>query len=227
MELINIILSEKEWNKDLVLSLRDKYKNSEWRLINNKLDFTIEALEMMNIDKIFIPHWSYIIPKEIYSNYERIVFHMTDLPYGRGGSPLQNLILRGFKETKISAIRVEQGIDTGPIYLKSKLSLNGTAEEIFKRSSRKIHKMILKILENQIIPTPQKGEHSIFKRRKPEESNIINLSDIHHVFDHIRMVDCKGYPKAFIENEFIKFEFTKAKMKSKDEILANVRIFKK
>ena len=41
------------------------------------------------------------------------------------------------------------------------------------------------------------------------------------------MVDCDGYPKAFIENEFIKFEFTKAKMKSKDEILANVRIFKK
>ena len=29
---------------------------------------------------------------------------MTDLPYGRGGSPLQNLIIRGFESTKISAI---------------------------------------------------------------------------------------------------------------------------
>jgi len=37
----------------------------------------------------------WIILKEIFENYEIILFHMTDLPYGRGGSPLQNLIVRG------------------------------------------------------------------------------------------------------------------------------------
>ena len=227
MKLTNIILSEKEWNKELVLLLKNHCKKSEWRLINDKADFSIESLKKINIDKIFIPHWSHIIPKEIFNKYECIVFHMTDLPYGRGGSPLQNLIIRGFKETKISAIKVEQGLDTGPIYLKTKLLLNGTAKEIFERSTKIIYKMILKILENQITPIPQKGEPVIFNRRKPEESNIIELNEIHKIFDYIRMVDCDGYPKAFIENEFIKFEFTKAKMKSKDEILANVRIFKK
>jgi len=227
MKLTNIILSEKEWNKELVLLLKNHCKKLEWRLINDKADFSIESLKKINIDKIFIPHWSHIIPKEIFNKYECIVFHMTDLPYGRGGSPLQNLIIRGFKETKISAIKVEQGLDTGPIYLKTKLLLNGTAKEIFERSTKIIYKMILKILENQITPIPQKGEPVIFNRRKPEESNIIELNEIHQIFDYIRMVDCDGYPKAFIENEFIKFEFTKAKMKSKDEILANVRIFKK
>ena len=64
-----------------------------------------------------------IIPKKIYSNYDCIVFHMTDLPYGRGGSPLQNLIVRGHKETKISALNVQSGLDTGDIYLKKKLIL--------------------------------------------------------------------------------------------------------
>lgn len=227
MKLTNIILSEKEWNKELVSLLQNHFKELEWRLINDKTDFNIESLEKINIDKIFIPHWSHIIPKEIFNKYECIVFHMTDLPYGRGGSPLQNLIIRGFKETKISAIKVEQGLDTGPIYLKTKLLLNGTAKEIFERSTKIIYKMILKILENQITPVPQKGDPVIFNRRKPEESNIIELNEIHQIFDFIRMVDCDGYPKAFIENEFIKFEFTQAKMKSKDEILANVRIFKK
>ena len=43
---------------------------------------------------------------------------MTDLPYGRGGSPLQNLIANKIYDTKISAIRAEGGIDTGRIYLK-------------------------------------------------------------------------------------------------------------
>jgi len=54
---------------------------------------------------IFFPHWSWIIPKRIYEAYECVVFHMTDLPFGRGGSPLQNLISRGIHQTRISAIR--------------------------------------------------------------------------------------------------------------------------
>ena len=227
MTLTNIILSEKKWNEELVLSLATQNKDSNWKLINNKSDFRIDVLEKLNINKIFIPHWSYFIPKDIYEKYECIIFHMTDLPFGRGGSPLQNLILRGFTETKISAIKVEEGLDTGPIYLKTKLTLQGTAEEIFIRSSLIIYKMILTILENQIIPISQIGNPVIFKRRKKEESNIIELKEINQLFDYIRMLDCDGYPKAFIENDDIKFEFSKAELKSKNELIANVRIFKK
>ena len=46
------------------------------------------------------------MPSEIIRNYECICFHETDLPFGRGGSPIQNLIVRGFKTTKISAIKM-------------------------------------------------------------------------------------------------------------------------
>jgi len=56
---------------------------------------------------------------------------MTDLPLGRGGSPLQNLIERGIEKTKISALKVEDGVDTGDIFIKEPLNLKGTAEEIF------------------------------------------------------------------------------------------------
>ena len=146
MVLTNIILSEKKWNEELVPLLAIQYKYSKWKLINNKSEFRFEVLEKLNVGKIFIPHWSYLIPKDIYEEYECIVFHMTDLPFGRGGSPLQNLISRGFTETKISALKVEEGLDTGPIYLKTKLKLEGTAEEIFRRSSKIIFKMILVLL---------------------------------------------------------------------------------
>jgi methionyl-tRNA formyltransferase len=153
---------------------------------------------------------------------------MTDLPYGRGGSPLQNLIIRGHKSTKISVIQVEKGIDTGGIYLKKELSLLGTGQEIFYRSVDVIYIMIKEIIENDLIAQPQVGEVVEFRRRKPEESNFKQIIDLEKAFDFIRMLDADGYPSAFIETEFFKFEFFNAELdNNQNSIIANVRIFKK
>ena len=77
-------------------------------------------------------------PKSIWGTWPTVIFHMTDLPYGRGGSPLQNLIKRKHRTTKITAILCDDGLDTGDIYLKEDLSLEGSAEEIFL--SRRNHR---------------------------------------------------------------------------------------
>jgi methionyl-tRNA formyltransferase len=140
-----ILLSEKEWHKILFENLRKENSTSNWVLIDSVEDFNIKNLEEIKPDKIFIPHWSRIIPSSIFLNFECIVFHMTDLPYGRGGSPLQNLIIRGHKVTKLSAIKVDEGIDTGGVYLKRSLSLTGTAKEIFLSAIPIIENMILNI----------------------------------------------------------------------------------
>ena len=75
---------------------------------------------------VLVPHWSWIIPATIHERFEVVIFHMTDLPYGRGGSPLQNLIVRGHERTMISAIRCVEEMDAGPVYLKRELSLHGS-----------------------------------------------------------------------------------------------------
>ncbi len=222
-----ILLSEKKWHIKLFEFIKQKRSSENWTLINNKEDFNLEKLNQINPKKIFIPHWSYIIPQQIYNNFECVVFHMTDLPYGRGGSPLQNLIVKGHKKTKITALKVEKGLDTGGIYLKKDLSLDGTAQEIFERSSLIIGEMIVDILDKNIVPIPQKGTATVFKRRTPEMSNISNLKTIDEVYDYIRMLDAEGYPHAFIENDNFKFIFTKAKNINNKTIEANVRIIKK
>jgi methionyl-tRNA formyltransferase len=79
-------------------------------------ELTVRALNEIKPTYVFFPHWSYIIPEEMYTNFECVMFHMTDLPFGKGGSPLQNLIARGIYETHITAFRCEKGLDTGPIY---------------------------------------------------------------------------------------------------------------
>ena len=221
------ILSEKRWNTALLEDVKKHISNISWFLIDNKADFSVEYLNRKKIKKIFIPHWSYVIPKEIYEYYECIVFHMTDLPYGRGGSPLQNLIVRGHQSTKISALRVTQGLDEGPIYLKKELSLFGTAEEIFIRANQIILHMIIEITNKDLRPIPQNGNIENFKRRKPEEGNIENLSDINKVYDYIRMLDAHGYPKSFLETSSLKFEFSRASLKSDGSIIADVTITKK
>lgn len=223
-----LIASHKPWNLSLIDKMQLSYPKDNWFFINNKEEFNSENLQKIAPEYIFIPHWSYFIEEDIFKSYKCIVFHMTDLPYGRGGSPLQNLISKGFTETKISAILVEEEIDTGPVYLKVDLSLLGTAEEIFIRANKIIGEMISKIIDKRITPIPQIGTTTIFKRRTPEMSVITKeLIDTGYLYDHIRMLDADGYPKAFLETEFFKFEFSRATLKSDGTILADVKIKKK
>ncbi len=221
-----ILVSEKPWNKE-GLKFHTSKKYGEWLLIDNKNFFNKETIDKINPNKIFLPHWSYLIPEEIYNAYECIVFHMTDLPFGRGGSPLQNLIERKIYDTKISALKVSEGLDSGPIYIKESLSLWGNAEEIYLRCNSIINNMIVKIIEMNIKPEAQIGAVTEFRRRKPQESNIMDLKELDEVFDYIRMLDAEDYPKAFIEVGNFRFEFTRASIKTDKSIIADVKIFRK
>lgn len=221
-----VLVSEKSWHEDLFNNLV-RTLPAKWTWLRTKEEFTPERLEALKPEKIFIPHWSHLIPAEIYSRYECIVFHMTDLPFGRGGSPLQSLIVRGLRSTKLSAIRIDEGIDTGDVYLKKDLSLEGTAQEIFIRAAVVMEAMIAEILERNIVPLPQTGEPVVFKRRKPEESNIAYLKGIEEVYDYIRMLDCEGYPPAFLEIGEFRLEFNNATLEQDKTLTANVRIIKK
>lgn len=221
-----ILLSGKSWNDELFQDLA-KDSVAEWIRITLKEDFNFQVVNEIQPDKIFIPHWSNIIPSEIYNNYECVVFHMTDLPYGRGGSPLQNLIVRGFEITKISALKVGEGLDTGDIYLKKDLSLLGTAEEIFIRASKIIFSMIKLIVSEDMKAVPQTGTVTEFRRRKPEDSDISDLPTLDKIYDYIRMLDAEGYPKAYLDMGDFRLEFSRASLKTGENIVADVRIFKR
>ncbi|GFZ77942.1 hypothetical protein GCM10010978_19460 [Compostibacillus humi] len=194
--------------------------------LKEKEELSYKKLKEINPRYIFIPHWSYIIPEEVYSNFKCIIFHMTDLPFGRGGSPLQNLISRGIYDTKISAIKCVKEIDAGPVYMKEPLSLYGTAEEIYLRSAKIIEDMIYKMIIDFPTPVEQIGEAVQFNRRKPSDGNLEDLESLEKVFDYIRMLDAKGYPKAYIETKHFIFEFQRASFRG-NSILADVIIKRK
>ncbi len=141
---------------------------------------------------------------------------MTDLPFGRGGSPMQNLIARGIYKTKVSAIRVAEGLDTGDVYLKHPFNIKeGSAEELFGKLSKIIFKMMSDILRLEPKPIPQKGKPVIFKRRNSAESEI--PADVHgrKLYDFIRMLDAPEYPAAFIKNGSGRIILRRARMRGK------------
>lgn len=148
---------------------------------------------------------------------------MTDLPYGRGGSPLQNLILSGNKSTKITAFKMVDELDAGPVYLKESLSLEGNAEEIYYKASYLSARMIQRIIEEQPEPKPQEGRVTTFKRRKPRESQIPPGTSLQNLYDFIRMLDAQGYPHAYLECSGFHYEFKRAQL-CDDRIIAEVTI---
>jgi len=207
------IATVKSWNIFNAMRFREIY-NEKYNvsILTKREELSYGRIKSFNPEYIFFPHWSWKIPKEIYETFKCVVFHMTDLPYGRGGSPLQNLILLKVYDTKISALRVREELDSGEIYMKENFHIGkGSAEEIFTKASEIIFsKMIPYILEKNPTPYEQKGKAIIFKRRTPEQSNIatskiINLDDM---YDFIRMLDAEGYPKAFLRVGALKILFS-------------------
>jgi len=191
--------------------------------IRKREDLTLPTIKAFGAEKIFFAHWSWKIEAEIYSRIECVIFHMTDVPFGRGGSPLQNLIVRGFDRTVLSALRCEEAVDAGPVYLKRPLSLMGTAEEILARAAGLMREMIPVIALQDIVPIAQQGEVVSFSRRTPAEGNLAGVRDLLQFYDMVRMLDGEGYPPAFLDLGQFRIEFTGAELEGA-ELRAGVRV---
>ena len=62
----------------------------------------------------------------------------------------------------------------------------------------------------QPIPRPQTGMATVFKRHKPDESEILEEESLQRLYDFIRMLDAKGYPKAYIIYKEFRYDFSRA-----------------
>lgn len=218
-----IFASCKLWHKQLFENLKSKF-DLNWLFVAtpSELDGVIKTV---NPRYIFFLHWNWLVPETIWMHNECVCFHMTDVPYGRGGSPLQNLILAGHKETKLTALRMVREMDAGPFYTKKILKLDGTAQEIYARAGDLSADIIKWMIENKPVPIEQLGEVVLFKRRKPEQSHLPETGSLLSAFDFIRMLDADGYPHAFIEHGEFMLKFSKAKLEN-GRLIAEVEINK-
>lgn len=166
-----------------------------------------DRIKLINPDLIFFIGWSWIVPKEIIEKYKCICLHPSPLPKYRGGSPLQNQIINGEKESAITLFLMNDEIDAGNILKQEKFSLEGELSDIFKRiaeiGTRRIKEIIRDFEKGSPIFLEQdESEATICKRRKPEESEItedeLKTKPAEYLFNKIRMLQ-DPYPNAYIK----------------------------
>ena len=218
-----VIASCKPWHKDKFELLLATIVG-QWEFVSTS-DALSSAVLRLSPRYVFFLHWNWHVHSEIWVNYECVCFHMTDVPYGRGGSPLQNLISLGHSHTMLTALRMIEEMDAGPVYVKRPLSLDGRAEDIYLRAGDVSFDIIRWMVETEPEPIPQVGESVVFKRRKPEQSVLPVGRDLVQIYDHIRMLDAPTYPHAFLQYDNCRIEFTNADFQN-EEIHANVVIRK-
>jgi methionyl-tRNA formyltransferase len=217
-----LVMGCKPWNRR-IFDEALRTLAGRWHYVDAPGDLSFDRVEKMNPRYLFFLHWSWKVPDEIVGRFECVCLHMADVPFGRGGSPLQNLIVRGHRETKLTALRMSREFDAGPVYLKEPLSLEGGAEEIYLRVARLSARMIRRIIQREPKPQPQRGKPVNFKRRKPEESEIGSTVSLETLCDFIRMLDADGYPRAFLQHSGFRFEFSRPALYD-GRIVADVKI---
>lgn len=206
---MNVFAHNKSWGRESYDNW-NKRTPGDWEFISSPDE--LDSLDLMSIDTIFFCHWSNLVSKDILLKVRCICFHMTDLPYGRGGSPLQNLILQGKTKTILSAIEMEEGLDTGPIFWQREVDLSGSAESIYQRMTDACWQGIGSILSECPTAIPQIGSVVNFKRRTAEESELPKDLPIEKVYDYIRMLDAPGYPNAFLLANNMKITFNNSRL---------------
>lgn len=134
-------------------------------------------------DLVLVVAFGKLIPRELLElpKYGWANIHFSHLPEARGAAPVQRLIAQGATEIGYTLFRLDEGMDTGPIYFRSKtvsiaqLTTGETWELLTNRASQEIVSLLHQV-ESGLIPIPQdsyKGPNAIAPKISTEEARIV------------------------------------------------------
>jgi len=129
-----------------------------------------------------------------------IVIHASDLPRGKGWSPLTWQILEGKNSIPISVFEANEKIDAGKIYLKSNLILQGDEliDQVREKLYLEIENLVFRFLEmNKSKAIEQMGKESFYSRRNKNDSELDIKKSIESQFNLLRVCDNEKYPAFF------------------------------
>ncbi len=81
-----------------------------------------DVLESLKPEIIIVVAYGKILPEYVlnYPKYGCVNVHASDLPKYRGAAPVQRCVINGEKETGVTTMYMEKGLDTGDMIYKSK-----------------------------------------------------------------------------------------------------------
>ena len=183
------------------------WKNSRTAAFRFRANYIYDKFDLEQGDICFLLSCSRIVEyKYLLLHKNNIVVHASDLPKGKGFSPLQWQILEGINSIVLSLIEAVSEVDAGPIYFKQCILFEGHElyNELRDAVGLEIINMCLKyvIQRDQLIPVHQVGESTFYKKRTVLDDQIEPSKTINELFNHFRIVDNQNYPLYFYRNGY-------------------------
>lgn len=198
---ISILISKNSWansyKKEIKTRLNKFAKKivflNDHKKINNNINVNIVFSYFRLIKKKYLDRVDY-----------NIIPHESDLPKGKGMSPLTWQIIEGKKKIIFSLIEAAEQMDSGKIYLQKKVKIPENV--LFKQIKEiqlqinlgLIESFLKKLKKNKLVKgRKQKGNSSFFRKRTPLDHKININKNIRSQFNILRTSDNKFYPSFF------------------------------
>lgn len=121
-----------------------------------------EAFAALDLDAAVVAAYGLILPPVMLEAPRRgcLNIHASLLPRWRGAGPIQAAILAGDAESGITIMRMEEGLDTGPMLLRASVPIGPrtTTPELHDALAALGGPLVLRALEEDPAPTPQPEE---------------------------------------------------------------------
>lgn len=135
----------------------------------------VELLKELNPELVIVIAYGKILPLDFlqFPKYGCINIHASVLPKYRGASPIHHSVLNGDSETGVTAMQMDEGVDTGDILLVRKIpiGINDTTLEMFEKLSHLGVEVLLETLD-----LLEKGELKPVKQNEAEATHAGLLS---------------------------------------------------
>jgi len=150
----------------------------------------VEQLLEIACDYIVVAAYGQILPRAILDHAPCINLHASILPQYRGASPIQQTLLNDDKETGVTAMLMEEGLDTGDILKIERVPVSKTMmlEELFELLTQTASGLTVDVLENFESLTPQKQNEAEATHCKKitKKDGEIAFEDAHTIFNKYR-----------------------------------------
>ena len=122
----------------------------------------IKELTDLKPDAGVVVSYGRIVPKPVLNLFKDglINVHASLLPKYRGSSPIESAILNGDEKTGVTLMQLDEGMDTGPIYISEETPLRTeTRPELYEKLAEIGANLLVKslpdIISGKLKPTPQ------------------------------------------------------------------------
>lgn len=201
---VTVVSDENSWINEYIPAL---IKELEER--GHAVSWIHKVAEIESGDIVYYLGCGQLAPGHILKkNKHNLVVHESDLPKGKGWSPLTWQILEGRNEIPITLFEAVEKVDSGHIYLKKMMRFEGheLIDELRKSQAEHSIELCLHFIDHYSTvlrdAEEQKGESTFYPRRLPKDSQLDVNKSILEQFNLLRVVDNERYPAFFELNGY-------------------------